>query len=201
MCKRKPQHDRLFDLLKQYSDRYYVEIEMIYARFGRTWNPYPCRFEIDTYFLSRLSMSMQNPEHPQTEWQQTCMDFENQITQFYSDRFTTEGNLQDILRKRITKYHEIDNWVLEDNESLDKIQIDSLLHDIEGENNSLASFLRDTRDTSAPKETKCSEIALLEMLLRNIDASIIHEDIVPDPPIVIGDFFERMELKSNIIVV
>ena len=52
------QYDKLFDLLSQYSQKYYNETEAVFMKFGRQWNPYISKFEIDIYFLSMLTFSI-----------------------------------------------------------------------------------------------------------------------------------------------
>lgn len=163
MGTKKPQYDRLFDLLKQYAERYYVQTQQIYSKFGREWNPYPCRFEIDTYFLFQLSVSMQGLEYNESALQETCMDFEDHIIQSFSGKFPVADNLQNIIRTRITDYCERRNYALRENES--------------------------------------HNVALLESLLQNIDADNVAEQVEAASPIVIGDFFEKSEIKASMLPV
>ena len=38
------QYNKLFDLLSQYSQKYYNETEAVFMKFGRQWNPYISKF-------------------------------------------------------------------------------------------------------------------------------------------------------------
>ena len=108
MRTKKPQYDRLFDLLKQYAERYYVQTQQIYSKFGREWKACPCRFEIDTYFLFKLSKHMQRSGYSQDALRKNCTDFEDRIIQSSSGKFPVADDLQNIVRRRIVDYCEGD---------------------------------------------------------------------------------------------
>jgi hypothetical protein len=128
------QYDKIFDLLSQYSQKYYTETQDIFRKLGRQWNPYPCRFEIDTFFLYELSSSMQSHEHNKTVLTEICFDFENRISQSYANRFAIEGDLKDILRNRIIGYCERSNYAVEKKESSDMAVLKMLLQKISSAN-------------------------------------------------------------------
>ena len=187
MAKGNPQHDILFALLKQYSDRYYTETEMVYSRFGRSWNPYPCRFEIDVFFLFHTSSYKHGASYRQNTREKVCMDFEDRLLQFYSTRLATEGDLQDILRNRIERYFERIKWALRDDEPRDFEYLQDL-------DESLAGFARMRKASE-----KFVPLELLEILLRNIDSAIAEEQVALEPVLVIVGYFERAEFESNML--
>jgi len=149
MATTETQYDKLFNLLMQYSERYYVETEKVYSKFGREWKACPCRFEIDTYFLFKLSEHMQRLGYNQDASQKTCTDFEERIIQYSSGKFPVADDLQNIVRRRIVDYCEGDASI---------------------------------------------------SLLRNIDADNVAEQVEIESLVVIGDFFEKSEIKTSMVL-
>jgi len=135
------QYEKLFHLLSLYSNKYYSETEKVFARFGKfgyTWNPHHCKFEIDVYFLSLLSFSIVGFKQDKDVGVELQLYFSERFIQCFGGKISAETTFDDIIGSRVNSYCQLKHDCIKDskNRNIEMEMLQELLLNIDASNSS-----------------------------------------------------------------
>lgn len=130
------QYNKLFDLLSQYSQKYYNETEAVFMKFGRQWNPYISKFEIDVYFLSMLTFSIVGFKQDRDVGVELQLYFAERFIQGSGGKISTATTFEDIISSRVNSYCQLKHDCIKDskNRNIEMEMLQEILWNIDYSN-------------------------------------------------------------------
>jgi len=155
------QYDILFELLCEYSKKYYTETERIFRKFDNKWDPHASRFEIDVFCLFELSKQMLGLKQDMDVVRGIQSYFVERLMQRFKNKITIATTFEDVIGARVQRYGQARNDCIKNDKTIDMVMLDEVI--------------------------------------QNIRMTNLSEEIVANRGLVVGDFFELIELKSAIL--
>lgn len=123
------QYGFLFRLLREFSEEYSDQLEKLWMDNGRAWNQRTARFEVDAYFVFRLSSSLLGHKQERQVWEDMYYLCEAALVEIHKEHVLSD-NLANVIVARITEYGDIANHCGESHDAFVRTLTERLRHRI-----------------------------------------------------------------------